>query len=140
MIDFSIEAITGIGAGIAVSSCSHGITYTSGSCVAGDHASLDCGLMGFSPSTACLDGHVPYRNGTDCNDGDTAQVCVAGSGASGFRAECKTGSSPTYLCFAGSLASGNCSTGSNFSGSACTDGASPSSCINGNSDVPTPHS
>ena len=134
VIDFSIEAVTGIGTGITSSACITGGGYTGPICVTGDGNTTAC-TSGVFLSTGCdSQGSVPYSTGITCTPGSSAQSCSSnGAGASGYRSACQTGSIPSDYCQSGGTALGNINGCWGF-------GNSPSLCFNGTSDVPAPHS
>ena len=84
-IDFSIEGMTGIGAG----SCKDGGSFTP-----------DCN-DGFAPTTGCNPaGMIPYMPGENCDGGPSAvDVCFAGNGAR--ITECNDGGSAQFTCTIG---------------------------------------
>ena len=97
-IDFSIEGMTGIGAG----TCTDGDMALVPSCEDGNGANSACNPTGMFVSSGCSDGGFPHESGNICSVGGNAgNACTNGGIAAGGPGICSHGTSATNLCDVG---------------------------------------
>ena len=124
-IDFSIEGMTGIGAG----TCTDGDMALVPSCEDGNGANSACNPTGMFVSSGCSDGGFPHESGNICNPGGNAgNVCSSNGG---------NAAGGSGACWDGTAATNFCSDGGSGVDSACYNGDSDATfCGAGNSQAP----